>query len=371
MSKCEGRLSGSSKTRTVSINDTVDEHRSTSSKSSRHSRSDSKGIKHDSKHERERHGAYDHGVNAHQYYDSLSSRKEERTRERDSSSRWSEQRRTDTSHIRLKEEISLSSTHDRVACHDMVSSSTAHGEKSKIKMECEQLVGRKLISDVDWKSHKRLLDEMFFRDIDVIKRGTAEYDDFWPFLEKYEAFQRKHSMKQSSDKFTSRVLQGTKSSLNEKFDLPKQYDKRYRINISLLNRDAGNSVHKSSGMRDRSCDNLTPEQLSSFSGILLHYLDFLQKQKFNRLAKIRRDQQNLPIYVHRDEIVEAVAKHQVVVVAGDTGCGKSTQVPQYLLAAGYTRIACTQPRRIACISLSRRVAYETLNEYGSEVAYQV
>ncbi|KAH9520121.1 DEAH (Asp-Glu-Ala-His) box polypeptide 34 [Bulinus truncatus] len=64
-------------------------------------------------------------------------------------------------------------------------------------------------------------------------------------------------------------------------------------------------------------------------------------------------------------------KYQVIVVAGDTGCGKSTQVPQYLLEAGYEKIACTQPRRIACISLSKRVGHETLNEYGSEVAYQV
>jgi HrpA-like RNA helicase len=48
---------------------------------------------------------------------------------------------------------------------------------------------------------------------------------------------------------------------------------------------------------------------------------------------------------------------QVTVVAGDTGCGKSTQVPQYLLAAGYNAIAVTQPRRIACIALAKRVAY--------------
>ena len=47
------------------------------------------------------------------------------------------------------------------------------------------------------------------------------------------------------------------------------------------------------------------------------------------------------------------------------------QVPQYLLHSGFTAIACTQPRRIACISLSKRVGYETLNEYGSQVGYQV
>ena len=47
------------------------------------------------------------------------------------------------------------------------------------------------------------------------------------------------------------------------------------------------------------------------------------------------------------------------------------QVPQYLLNAGFTNIACTQPRRIACISLAKRVGYETLKEYGSDVAYQV
>ncbi|KAI7861394.1 P-loop containing nucleoside triphosphate hydrolase protein [Spinellus fusiger] len=46
-------------------------------------------------------------------------------------------------------------------------------------------------------------------------------------------------------------------------------------------------------------------------------------------------------------------------------------VPQILLKAGFRKIACTQPRRIACSSLAKRVSYETLNEYGSEIAYQV
>ena len=48
-----------------------------------------------------------------------------------------------------------------------------------------------------------------------------------------------------------------------------------------------------------------------------------------------------------------------------------TQVPQYLLHAGYTNIACTQPRRIACISLAHRVSFETLSEYDQEIGYQI
>ncbi len=87
--------------------------------------------------------------------------------------------------------------------------------------------------------------------------------------------------------------------------------------------------------------------------------------------KIRRDQESLPIYQYKSHIVDAVRSNQVILIAGDTGCGKSTQVPRYLLEAGFHKLACTQPRRIACISLAKRVGYEMLNEYGSEIAYQV
>ncbi|VDO59255.1 unnamed protein product [Onchocerca flexuosa] len=93
--------------------------------------------------------------------------------------------------------------------------------------------------------------------------------------------------------------------------------------------------------------------------------------KFNQLRRLRASQKNLPIWEKRNEILETLQNVKVLLIAGDTGCGKSTQVPQYLLDAGYDRIACTQPRRIAAIALARRVAYETLNEYGSKIAYQI
>ncbi|XP_043233038.1 probable ATP-dependent RNA helicase DHX34 [Amphibalanus amphitrite] len=105
--------------------------------------------------------------------------------------------------------------------------------------------------------------------------------------------------------------------------------------------------------------------------VLAAYLHFLQKQKFAKLKKLREAQRNLPIYQHREEILAAVRDNPVVIVAGDTGCGKSTQLPQYLLQAGYNSIACTQPRRIACIALCQRVSHETLQQYGDQIGYQI
>ncbi|WP_166234477.1 ATP-dependent RNA helicase HrpA [Propioniciclava coleopterorum] len=79
----------------------------------------------------------------------------------------------------------------------------------------------------------------------------------------------------------------------------------------------------------------------------------------------------LPISGAVDEIRAALAGHQVVVVAGETGSGKTTQLPKIALAAGRKRIAHTQPRRIAARSVATRIASEMGVELGTAVGYQV
>lgn len=84
----------------------------------------------------------------------------------------------------------------------------------------------------------------------------------------------------------------------------------------------------------------------------------------------------LPIFEHRDSLLKHIRDSPVVVIQGDTGCGKSTQVPQFILDDAYTRgeycnIVVTQPRRIAAITLSERVCKERGYVKNSLVGYQV
>ena len=83
---------------------------------------------------------------------------------------------------------------------------------------------------------------------------------------------------------------------------------------------------------------------------------------------------DLPIAGHRAEIMDALRRSQVVVVCGDTGSGKTTQLPKMAMELGFgtggRRIACTQPRRIAAVSVAERVASELGSHVGGVVGYQ-
>ncbi len=97
------------------------------------------------------------------------------------------------------------------------------------------------------------------------------------------------------------------------------------------------------------------------------------RQRRARLPAVRFDD-TLPIHAEGERIIELLRTHRVVVVAGETGSGKTTQLPKLALAAGRGAsglIGCTQPRRIAARSVARRVAEELDTPLGELVGYQV
>ena len=89
---------------------------------------------------------------------------------------------------------------------------------------------------------------------------------------------------------------------------------------------------------------------------------------------IVEQREGLPIFKLKEELIRAVYDNQILVVIGETGSGKTTQITQYLAEAGYVargKIGCTQPRRVAAMSVAKRVAEEVGCRLGQEVGYTI
>ncbi|KAL7417260.1 putative pre-mRNA splicing factor [Mrakia frigida] len=99
------------------------------------------------------------------------------------------------------------------------------------------------------------------------------------------------------------------------------------------------------------------------------------KEATTKAESIDAVRKSLPIYAFREELLQAVSEHQILIVQAETGSGKTTQLPQYLMEAGYCKnglkVACTQPRRVAAMSVAARVAEEVGVRVGNEVGYSI
>ncbi|XP_019491099.1 PREDICTED: ATP-dependent RNA helicase A isoform X1 [Hipposideros armiger] len=118
----------------------------------------------------------------------------------------------------------------------------------------------------------------------------------------------------------------------------------------------------------------TPEQISmDLKNELMYQLD-----QDHDLQAVLQERESLPVKKFENEILEAISHNSVVIIRGATGCGKTTQVPQFILdefiqndRAAECNIVVTQPRRISAVSVAERVAYERGEEPGKSCGYSV
>nr|XP_027125922.1 DExH-box ATP-dependent RNA helicase DExH3 isoform X2 [Coffea arabica] len=103
--------------------------------------------------------------------------------------------------------------------------------------------------------------------------------------------------------------------------------------------------------------------------------DWQESSEGQKMLEFRR---SLPAYKEKEALLHAISRNQVVVVSGETGCGKTTQLPQYILESeteasrgAFCSIICTQPRRISAMAVAERVAAERGENLGDSVGYKV
>lgn len=98
------------------------------------------------------------------------------------------------------------------------------------------------------------------------------------------------------------------------------------------------------------------------------------QSSFSKSKTLREQREYLPAFAVREELLRVIRDNQVIVVVGETGSGKTTQLTQFLHEDGYSKygiIGCTQPRRVAAMSVAKRVSEEMEVDLGAEVGYAI
>uniref|UniRef100_A0A8C0IDU3 ATP-dependent RNA helicase DHX29 n=1 Tax=Bubo bubo TaxID=30461 RepID=A0A8C0IDU3_BUBBB len=179
----------------------------------------------------------------------------------------------------------------------------------------------------------------------------------WRDIEKKKEEENRIETNKPRDNFIARLLNKLKQQ--------QQLQSENQLKVSEGPEDSWENLlsdedFSSLSLETSNTDNLEPSRIL-----------FKKLQSSSRYQRLLKERQELPVFKHRYSIVETLKKHRVVVVAGETGSGKSTQVPHFLLedllldeGSNKCNIVCTQPRRISAVSLATRVCEELGCESG-------
>lgn len=141
---------------------------------------------------------------------------------------------------------------------------------------------------------------------------------------------------------------------------------------------AGTALGNVMGVKEEDTDSAVPGKDGEVKNAGSKFAESLKKDTgqsdFSRTKSLREQREYLPAFAVREELLRVIRDNQVTIVVGQTGSGKTTQLTQFLYEDGYAKngmIGCTQPRRVAAMSVAKRVAEEMEVPLGSRVGYAI
>ena len=169
---------------------------------------------------------------------------------------------------------------------------------------------------------------------------------------------------QDAQDFASQNLQSNSSNASIVQRMRNSYKRMCRQDSSRLQ------------SKDGTCKSGSDSKVSAEQGWLQKRAELTTKSdNYRAMQDVRK---SLPSADHKSQILNAIFENKVVVISGETGCGKTTQIPQFILEhaietgnGGGCQIICTQPRRISAIGVANRVAAERHEKIGESVGYQI
>ncbi|KAJ0701989.1 putative RNA helicase [Helianthus annuus] len=248
------------------------------------------------------------------------------------------------------------------------------------RWEANQLIASGVLSVKDYPLYdEEITDTMVYQEEDGDKDLEVELNEDTPvFLQGHSRF--------STDMSPVKVFKNPEGSLSRAAALQSALVKERREVRDQQQRSMLDSIPKD---LNRPWEDPMPESgerhlAQELMGVGLSAYDMPDWKKdsfgttltFGQRSKLslQEQRQSLPIHKLKKELIQAVNDNQVLIVIGETGSGKTTQVTQYLAEVGYTakgKIGCTQPRRVAAQSVAKRVAEEFGCRLGEEVGYSI
>jgi pre-mRNA-splicing factor ATP-dependent RNA helicase DHX38/PRP16 len=156
--------------------------------------------------------------------------------------------------------------------------------------------------------------------------------------------------------------------------LRERREQRERIKNAEKFELAGTALGNVMGIKREEETHATAADPYADSKFSTHMQQSQGQSKFAQQKTLKEQRSYLPAFAVRDELLKVIRDNQVIVIVGETGSGKTTQLTQYLHEAGYAKygmIGCTQPRRVAAMSVAKRVAEEMECKLGSQVGYAI